>query len=484
MKNFYFDNFGNNSFLVYKLNNEEIIDEISLSMILNNDMTGVLKAIVNQFDDEKFIKYNITSKVQASLLFADNVNKKRVLDVFEQIVKAAIEVENYLIPVERLLFNLEYIYVDVATNETSLICLPIEEQNEKVDLKEFFKNILFNAKFDQKENNDYVGRLINSLNSMLEFSNDRFLQAIYEIRGIKSEDLDNEKNKNISNEKKVQRVENNIPITNPVNNAVIKEESSFSSDKTVEEDKPKEEKKKGFISMPNFKKNKVEDESIEEDIEEDDEEKITLMSLLTGFSGEKFKKYKEQRSKNKGKKNTKKYNNNNKKDIRDIREKFNKKKFNEEIKEEREIEKKPEEEAPKQIVKGRYGDFGDTTVLGNDSGTNETTVLSESMDEEVYSEKRPFLIRQKNNERILIDSDIFKIGSEQSYVNYHIYDNTSISRSHAIISKDADNYFIEDTNSTNHTYVNGSIITPNTKIEINDNDEIKLADEKFKFTLI
>ena len=106
------------------------------------------------------------------------------------------------------------------------------------------------------------------------------------------------------------------------------------------------------------------------------------------------------------------------------------------------------------------------------------------MDEEVYSEKRPFLIRQKNNERILIDSDIFKIGSEQSYVNYHIYDNTSISRSHAIISKDADNYFIEDTNSTNHTYVNGSIITPNTKIEINDNDEIKLADEKFKFTLI
>lgn len=505
MKNFYFDNFGNNSFLVYKLTEEDTLDEISLNMITNNEITGVLKAIVSQLDNEKFIKYNITSKVQASKLFADNVNKKRVLDVFEKIVKSSLEIENYLIPVERLLFNLENIYVDVTTNETSLICLPIEEQNEKVDLKEFFKNILFDTKFDQKENNDYVGRLINSLNSMSEFSSTKFLQTIDEIRGKNQEEAKREiqenSTSNVNTDKnKPHRETLNNEVNDSSNKAVVKEESSFSSEDEITENKSKDEKKKPFISLPNFKKNKEDVEKVEEefddDLDDENEEKITFASLLTGFTGEKFKKYKEQQKRKKNKKTNSK--SKDKKGITEFKkpkETINKEKYNfdkldnnKPDNKKEEINsgmKKEEKKIEEPVQKGRYGDFGDTTVLGNNSNANETTVLTDSsLEEDVTSEQRAFLIREKNNERILIDSDIFKIGAEKSYVNYHIHDNTSISRSHAIISKVADNYYIEDTNSTNHTYLNQEKLTPNTKIEIEDNDEVKLADEKFRFTLI
>ena len=76
-----------------------------------------------------------------------------------------------------------------------------------------------------------------------------------------------------------------------------------------------------------------------------------------------------------------------------------------------------------------------------------------------------------------------RIGKERSYVDYFIGDNTAISRSHAnIITRDGV-YFIVDTNSTNHTFVNGTMIQSNVETTITHGDTIRLANEDFEFKL-
>lgn len=120
---------------------------------------------------------------------------------------------------------------------------------------------------------------------------------------------------------------------------------------------------------------------------------------------------------------------------------------------------------------------------GVSAGIGETTVLNEAMTMEP-SEPKPYLIRTKYNERILIDKPVFKIGKEKSYVDYFISDNTAISRSHANIIENGSNYFIIDTNSTNHTFVNGSMIQSNMETPIKPGDKIKLANEEFEFRII
>ena len=75
------------------------------------------------------------------------------------------------------------------------------------------------------------------------------------------------------------------------------------------------------------------------------------------------------------------------------------------------------------------------------------------------------------------------MGKEKSYVDYFISDNTAISRSHAnVISRDGE-YFVVDTNSTNHTYVNGMMIQSNVETKIDDGARIRLANEEFEFKL-
>ncbi len=95
----------------------------------------------------------------------------------------------------------------------------------------------------------------------------------------------------------------------------------------------------------------------------------------------------------------------------------------------------------------------------------------------------PYLVRSKNNEQIILDKPIFRIGKEKSFVDYFIGDNTAISRSHANVITREEKFFILDTNSTNHTFVNGVMIQSNTEIEINHGDRIRLGNEEFEFKL-
>lgn len=125
----------------------------------------------------------------------------------------------------------------------------------------------------------------------------------------------------------------------------------------------------------------------------------------------------------------------------------------------------------------RYMNFGETTVLGGDTVTGETSVLS------VSQEVKPYLVRKKTGQKVTIEGPVFKIGKEHNYVDYFIADNSAISRSHANIVVKGNDYFIVDTNSKNHTYVNGQMIPSNVETPLTHGSMVKLANEEFEFRM-
>lgn len=113
-----------------------------------------------------------------------------------------------------------------------------------------------------------------------------------------------------------------------------------------------------------------------------------------------------------------------------------------------------------------------TTVLGDDDGT----ALLEN-EEPVF----PYLIRLNTYEKVKVNKPVFRIGKEKSYVDYFVMNNNAISRIHADIISENNQYFIKDNNSTNHTFVNGTLIPVNQNVEIFDGDALMLANEPFEF---
>lgn len=134
---------------------------------------------------------------------------------------------------------------------------------------------------------------------------------------------------------------------------------------------------------------------------------------------------------------------------------------------------------PQHTATGPNGGAGSegTTVLSQNMGDpNATTVLSASA-------TSACLIRSSNNERINITKPYFKIGKDANRVDYCISGNPAVSRFHASIVSKNGQYFIVDNGTTNHTYVNESMIPANVETQISNGAKIRLADEKFEFKI-
>ena len=125
---------------------------------------------------------------------------------------------------------------------------------------------------------------------------------------------------------------------------------------------------------------------------------------------------------------------------------------------------------------GADGSEGTTVLSSNASDPNATTVLGASA-------ASAYLLRTSNNEKIYITKPYFKLGKDANRVDYCITGNPAVSRFHASIVSKNGQYFIVDNSTTNHTYVNDSMIPANVETQISNGAKIKLADEKFEFKI-
>lgn len=520
MHELFYENQGTNTYLVYKLAADDEIDSMSLGMLTNNKIPGIAATVFMQADNQKYIKYNVSAKISVKQFFAGAVNKKRLLGVFRGVVDAMSEAEEYMIDGNMILLDLDYIYADVSTCETVLICVPVvREECEPMDLGMFFKNIMFSTQFDQTENCDHVAKIINYLNSAPLFSLSEFKKL-----------LDNmEESKEVSEAKapKTEAIETQHK-EQPISNMQKEISEQIAVQSNISE--------KNSPVSPVFPENKIlkmpsntETEPRQENVQP--QKPMSMFYLLQHYNKENAATYKAQKEEKKrmaanakpekaAKKKTKK-----KKEAPNTEFGFavpgqqsiqpqginpsmpvtNKKNMpapppmvrngetvtqsgnkiqQMEVSNTKESRIMPTETVQQMVYaatesQGQKMNFGETTVL-NAGMTGETTVLNNS---ELSKKVTAYLIRAKNNEKIMLSKPQFRVGKEKSYVDYFIGDNTAISRSHAVFVIREGSYYVMDTNSTNHTFVNGKMLQSNVETKIEPGDRIRLANEDFELKL-
>ena len=508
-----FENQGTNTYLVCALASGETLDSTCLGMIVNNRIAGLAPALYSQMDDQKFLKYNVSAKISATQLFEGVVNKKRLLGVFRGIVRAVLSAEDYMIAPSMLLLNLDYIFVDVTTAETLVICLPLaDERRPAVDFGQYFRDLVFHTRFDQTENCDYVAHLINYLNGTPVFSLAEFSRLLEELDGAAPA-------ASAKPQAAVQRPAapvQPVPVPPP-----------------APEKKKKAEKKQAAPAQPVPPR-------------PEGEKEISMFTLLMHYSKENKELYKAQQAAKKAAKEAA--------SAQSVPQPGQPAPAGAKaapssgfavpgksqtgfavpgrpqpgfavpgqpqpgfavpgrpqpgfavpgqphqgfaapaqspapapaqpapVQAAAPVQSRPAQSRPVQpaapVPQVQPASFGETTVLGG-AASGETTVLGVGTP---AAPVQPYLLRVKNNERIPINKPSFRIGKERSFVDYFIADNTAISRSHAnILNRDGE-YYIVDTNSTNHTYVNGVMIQSNVETKLTHGAKITLANESFEF---
>ena len=140
---------------------------------------------------------------------------------------------------------------------------------------------------------------------------------------------------------------------------------------------------------------------------------------------------------------------------------------------------------PKSVLRGaQVSSYGEskTTILGMAQVDDGTTPLNSSYSPNAdLSQKRATMTRLRTGEERVINKDIFLIGKNATQVDFVITDNTTISRTHATISRKGGRFFLKDNHSLNGTYVNGDIVQEHDEIELLNGTKILLSDEEFIF---
>lgn len=517
--NFTYENQGTNTYLVYQIAGSDKIDTMSLGMITNNKIAGIVPTVFTQLDADKFIKYNVTSRITAKEFLTGIVNKKRLLGVFSGITRAILSAEEYMIDVSNLLIDLDYIYTDVSSCETTLICLPvISKNNENVDFGMMFKKILFSTQFDQTENCDYVAKLINYLNSTPVFSITDFDRLLTET--MNDEILQSQTESYVPAQAAAQMNEAVQPQEFSTQETRMSQQSAMQPHPMQSQPLPQQPMQHNVLPQPVKPQMSAQagtegsgQISVPPVQGDPNEKEMSLFGLLTHYSKENKEIYNRQKAQKKAAKENPVDSNINMPNQEFAIPGQAPQSMSKSVPSQQNQQFMPKPAPSQQMPKASQmsvqsnptqpkpvfpksapvsnpsvpqnilqqmpvtGNFGETTVLGAAVAAGETTVLGAAQAQIVS----PYLLRLKNNERIQLSKPVFRIGKERSYVDYFISDNTAVSRSHANILIKGTEFYIVDTNSTNHTYVNGNMLQSNVETKLEHGSKVRLANEEFEF---
>ena len=131
-----------------------------------------------------------------------------------------------------------------------------------------------------------------------------------------------------------------------------------------------------------------------------------------------------------------------------------------------------------------------TTEISDDSDDIDMTIpLKESPDE--GEEETVLLVpkfkidaslyRNNTGEIFQINKERSVIGKSETRADIVIRDNKTVSRAHCIISVEDREYYLEDNNSLNGTYLENKKLQSDEKVRIQDGSRVRLSDEEFIF---
>jgi len=146
-------------YLVYEKEAETELDTLTLEMMSNNRIDGVVPSNHIRIDDRFYMKYDITNLKSLREFLKGVVNREKIMAVMESIVDAAMAAEDYMLSLSSYVLDADYMYIDPSVRKVSMIVLPVKREEMSIDV--FLKKLLMSIQYDQTEDCSYVVALIN-----------------------------------------------------------------------------------------------------------------------------------------------------------------------------------------------------------------------------------------------------------------------------------------------------------------------------------
>jgi hypothetical protein len=449
--------YGISKFLYYEAGSKAEIEVGQVEQLRTSRIPGILSCTALLEGDSCYLRYDMISDTTLEMRNSQPATMLSLYNSFLNIAETLVDAKRSGLDPENFVFSQSSIFIDNFSNRLVFIYLPVKNNVfEKVSLKDFLRELMLSAPYDEKNDPVFFIRLHNYLVETEHITPEDLLEMMTELAGDQDSAM-------------------TMPKHEPVNSAAAEDVfektdqqqklESQSPKQTTPEPKPEPEPKPGPKSepesppaiQPHFYSPGSEVHSVKTSVENG-----VLTSEYTST----------------------------KKDVKtgrklEIEEEVNYKRITRaELDENNSILHDAAAMGGTSIIiqpamasiQHEEQENEGTTVLGVISEEDEGTTLLG------HSARKPFLLDVKKHEKITIAKDFFKIGRDPMRADF-ASENKVIGRVHAHVITTNGEYYLEDNHSTNGSYVNGVKVSPKEKIKIKHEDKIKLANEEFIFKL-
>jgi hypothetical protein len=448
--------------LVYEYGSNSEQDTVTIRMLINNRINGLVPCSFSQVDDDMTIKFDISSKLRFSDFITRPTTFYIAVDLLISMCRSFLELKKYMIGIEALVLDdYEKIFVDTSVPAAEFIINPILCEQHRVDYRSFFLNIISNLMLDES-GRQYVGDMISLVNN--NFSLEKFIDGLEQLKT-----RCNSAQNHFSQEGR-RKPEVTPPKPAPQRHDRKDEENSrLDSSPIIKEDDREDDRQKSAINQSEKKSDSS-----------------------GGFLGRVFGKIKSDESKPKPK--PKSVPESKPKSAsgamagfaipgqdEDVVGNYNKPKSDnggnkpvERHQQHSQVEKMFEVRVPKQA---QSAETEYVAPVSRSLSDDDTTEIMKGNMESGHAR----LIGAGRREVIEIDKDTFFIGRDPKECVDYVINDGRVSRRHASIIRRGDKYYLSDNKSSNNTFLNGKKLTPYDEYEIKTGDLIIFAAVEFTF---
>ena len=416
------ESYGISRFFFYQVPADAEIDSDSLESLTNQQVLGILPCAVLKKEDEMYIRYDELSDFTVGRLFSRLLKKEHLAAYLVNLADCLTDLQkNPAIKLDHILLDKNYIFLDHFSNRLVFIYVPIKNDVfEKVSMKEFFRDLVAAAPYDEQGDLSFFIKLHNYLSSESEMDLLDFKEHLAAFSAAVDKGVAAEAAVEQLSFKAAAADDSQSHFYSPGKGSAEAAASYEHGVLTSEYKSRMADKKKG---------QKLE---IEEEVQY---KRITRTELGEGDSLLKGASSIGGAS---------------------INIVPNHGSFHE--------------------------DNGGTTVLDAFHGVQEegTTVLGAGAAS--LEMPKPFLLLGASSEKVVIEKGVFKLGRDPEQADY-VSENRAVGRVHAEVVMEGGDYYFIDKHSTNGSFLNGKKLQPNQKNKLKHQDKIRIANEEMVFKL-
>lgn len=176
-------NVGKTTYLVWNIGDENLkIDTFAMNMMSYNHMIHLIPTQIVKNDDRRQVQFDITGLTRMSSVMAEVKPKQEVLLLFNSILNAYEEAEDYMLDPDHLLLDWEYVYLDVQRN-CKLLYLPFVKVAGIGDRIDFLREAVSRIKPDYQDGDTYLYDLLNAFSRGAVHTNSDFRELIKKSAG-------------------------------------------------------------------------------------------------------------------------------------------------------------------------------------------------------------------------------------------------------------------------------------------------------------